>query len=152
MKAFKFSLESLIELRMNEEQQALHELGLKLEKQVQAQQRLKSTTERIIQCHGMVNQLMTSQCLSLLDIHNHNEYLRELRRLELAAKKDFDQASRMVAECRQNYHKKKSDSEVLTKLRERNYQEHVQRLEKIEARQIDDLVNSRHNRQRLEVI
>lgn len=152
MKAFKFSLESLIELRMSEERQALHELGLKLEKQGQAQQRLKSTTDQIIQCHGRINQLMSSQCLSLFEVYNHNEYLSELRRLEVAAKKDFDHASRMVAESRQNYHKKKSDSEVLTKLREKNYQEHIQRLEKIEARHIDDLVNSRHNQQRLEVV
>ncbi len=147
MKKFQFSLESVFEHRVRLEREALHQLGLELEKQVRARRQLEQASGSIDSCHREMQKLMTQGKLTPSSMQNHHAFLHRLQERENDARREFDEARQRVNKSREEYYRKKSQTEILLKLRERSHAEYLKKLEKLEARETDDLVVVRHSRE-----
>lgn len=149
MKQFKFSLESLIELRLREEREALHKLGIELEKQVKARKQWELAVEATGSCRLKILSVINGGRISAGSLHNHKAFLQDLERVEESATCDYEAAKDSVKQCKEEYYRKKAETDILVKLREKSYADHMLRLEKIEAMETDDFVLARHSRSQL---
>mgnify|MGYP001188126374 CR=1 FL=1 len=146
MKKFKFSLESLIELRLREEREALHKLGLELEKQVQARKQWEAAVQATGSCRLKILTVINGDRISPGNLYNHKAFLQDLETVEESATCDYEAAKDSVKRSKEEYYRKKAETDILVKLREKSHADHMLKLEKIESMETDDLVLARHNR------
>lgn len=144
MKKFKFSLESLLELRLREEREALHKLGFELEAQVKARKLLDMSVAASSSCRSDIQSEINESRINANALRNYNLHLERLEGLEDQSRHDLKAAHEAVKKAKEVYYKKKAEADILLKLRERSFSEYMNRLEKIEAMETDDLVLVRH--------
>lgn len=146
MKKFQFSLESLIEHRLREEREALHRLGIELETQIQARKRWELAVRTTGSCKLRIKSVIDESTINSQNLHTYRAYLNDLEKIEEQARFDLESCREAVKVSKEAYYRKKAETDILVKLREKSYSEHLRRLEKMEAMETDDLVMASHAR------
>lgn len=143
MKPFVFRLESVLTLRIREEERAQHVFGKAVQLRNQAALALEESRAALDACYTVIARgrsgatTRTEQILLLNSLQQQQAHSELLVR-RLAA------ADREVAARREEFLAARRRREALTRLRERQQTEHRLAAERAQEAQIADLITARH--------
>lgn len=151
MKKFRFSLESIVEQRLREENQALHELGQVMELYNQSRTRFQHAQDNVIACQDKLAEFMSSRMMNPASVRNYYAYLGERRKVEERCREELEKADDKLSKARETYRDKKARTDILVRLREKCFADYMKQLDKIEAREMDDRNTIQYLRQNRQV-
>jgi len=143
MAKFVFKLESVLRVKIQQEESVKNELGKaiqKLEAEKSKLERLKIAHEEIIYEFNMKTKKTT--------VHNlieFNNFISHLRAKIKQQKERVNKASLIVDKIREELVKAVQERKMLEKLKEKKYEEYLTEQKKLEQKTNDEIVSYKHN-------
>ncbi len=144
--AFSFSLESLLRLRSSLERQEQARLQMAAQRMFAAQARCESLAAERVELEDKFRVLLKAGMTSS-ELYFHLSSRSGLDSAEAEAKRVIAEARKQWQEQRSRFLKSRRDREVISSVRDRQYQEYLIQQARHEQQQIDDLFAMRLLRQ-----
>ena len=135
MKRFQFTLESILELRLEEEQEAEMILG-------RAMGEWNHLNDERMQRLAIREKNKVSPGLESQDLLQNGLYMARINQEIHHFQKDMDSREEHLEELREKYRAARARREGLDKLKEKRKAEHNEIRKRVEAHSLDDLLNN----------
>ena len=134
MKSYKFSMESILNLRENKEKSTMENLA-KVQNQLEIQ---KDILKDLI----MEEEKIKSNCTKLKDIHelrHHNLYKEEIE--EKISKQDelIDKTNIKLEEVRRELIEAQKERKIMEKLKEKDMDNYINNMRQVEQKELDEI-------------
>ncbi len=146
LKKFQFTLQTVLNLKCQEEEFIQKELAKKQKKR----RKIKSKIDQVQNQKNRLQKELESSEEKILDLHKSLNYRNYIKLLQEELEDLFlklDYWDEEIKKCRQELLAKTKEKKVLVKLKERRYDEHWQEFLHEEQRLNDEVATSRFNRQ-----
>jgi flagellar FliJ protein len=142
MKQFQFRLEPVLDQRTKKEQEALLSQSRAQQIYQERLQLLQKTQTSLDSCMDMAgNSLMGEMHRLMYQDHLKSQMMQQTNMVQMA-KNSFDRACQQTTKARQ-------DRMIIEKLKEKRLAEYQQQILMTEAKQIDELATTMHNRKKM---
>lgn len=143
---FQFQYEQILNLKEKEKDHAFSELGLSLKVKEAVQQELNSLIQEKEECLLRWKQSNEVTYISL--IQQRNEFLQFIDQKITKIKVKLAQIDEEIKMKKEEYLSKQKDEKTWHHLRDKSFQEYVEKQKKIEQNLLDEMATIRHYHQR----
>ena len=149
MKAFKFRLQTSLNVSLRREQVAREELQACMAEKERVEEQMAQLNDKLARLEARIRELGLDQPMSQETLM-HREYLpllhKQIRQMQIR----LDRAEERVEDARAMLLERKKESQSLERLREKEWQEYLHELSLEEQKAIDEVAISTHYRKNME--
>ncbi|MGF7185188.1 flagellar FliJ protein [Desulfitispora alkaliphila] len=138
---FKFSLQRVLDLKEQEEQQVKLRLQIEQKKLLEKQEQVEHLKDKIYKCLEQKKEKRITTGFDLIQYHQYTGYLEQ--QMKNAQREVFEQ-ERVIGRVQQELLKITREKQTFQKLKERQFAVFKQEQDKLEQQQIDELTIVKH--------